>query len=76
MASCSVFDDSVDFDSILNATRSSNPNVRKKALREFCPCHVKKNIDVIWNRILEMKDDPDGVVRDQVVHSLCDGSPR
>ncbi len=76
MSSCSVFDESADFDGILKATQSSNPTIRKKALKEFCPCHVKKNIEVIWNRILDMKDDPDGTVRDQVVHSLCDGSPK
>lgn len=33
--------DSVDFDELMQATYSSNPAVRKKALKEFCPCHVK-----------------------------------
>jgi len=65
-----------DFDELIRATQSSNPTVRKKALREFCPCHVKKDIDVIWDRILEMYTDSDENVREQVVHSLCDGSPK
>lgn len=68
--------DSVDFEEILTATFSDNPSIRKQALREFCPCHVKKDINLIWDRILEMRDDPSGIVREQVVHSLCDGSPK
>jgi vesicle coat complex subunit len=66
----------VSFDEILKATHSTNPQIRKSALKEFCPCHVKKDIDPIWDRILEMVTDADATVRDQVVHSLCDGSPK
>ena len=67
---------STDFDELMEATYSKNPTIRKKALKEFCPCHVKKDIEKIWDRILEMKTDESPVVRDQVVHSLCDGSPK
>jgi vesicle coat complex subunit len=63
-------------DGVIQATKSSNPMVRKKALKELCPCHVKKDVDEIWSRIFEMVTDPDARVRDQVVHSLCDGSPK
>jgi sulfite reductase alpha subunit-like flavoprotein len=36
---------------------------------------VRKNIEDVWQVILSMKNDPDELVRDQVVHNLCDGSP-
>ncbi len=64
------------FEQLMAKTHSSNPMTRKKALREFCPCHVKKDIEVLWDRIFEMVTDPDERVREQVVHSLCDGSPK
>jgi len=36
---------------------------------------VKKDFEVIWDRVFEMVNDPDENVRYQVVHTLCDGSP-
>jgi len=41
----------------------------------MCPCHVKKNIQEFWDRIIEMVKDPDPDVRYQALHNLCDGSP-
>eukprot|EP01116_Phalansterium_solitarium_P009635 TRINITY_DN23888_c0_g1_i1.p1 TRINITY_DN23888_c0_g1~~TRINITY_DN23888_c0_g1_i1.p1 ORF type:complete len:117 (-),score=14.93 TRINITY_DN23888_c0_g1_i1:72-422(-) len=73
---CNSIANSLDFDEILAATHSSNPTLRKMALREFCPCHVRKDFDIVWARVLEMITDEDENVREQVVHSLCDGSPR
>lgn len=68
--------DQFDFEELIRSTKSCKAVIRKKALKEFCPCHVKKNIDEIWDRIFEMITDSDPNVRDQVVHSLCDGAPR
>jgi len=59
----------------VEATRNEDPSERMLALRELCPCHVKKNIKEFWDRIIEMIHDPDPDVRYQVVHNLCDGSP-
>jgi len=56
-------------------TRSEDPKVRKLYLRELCPCHVKRDVDVVWDRIIDMVDDPSPDVRYQVMHNLCDGSP-
>lgn len=59
----------------VEATRNEDPKARVLALRELCPCHVKKNIPDFWDRIIEMIHDPDPDVRYQVIHNLCDGSP-
>ncbi|KAL6080505.1 Apoptosis inhibitor [Balamuthia mandrillaris] len=62
-------------DDFLKNTKSEDPKVRRLYLRELCPCHVKRDIAVVWDRILEMVTDPDPEVRYQVLHNLCDGSP-
>jgi hypothetical protein len=59
----------------VEATKNDDPKSRLLALRELCPCHVKKNIPEFWNRIIDMIHDPDPDVRYQVLHNLCDGSP-
>jgi len=60
---------------VIALTHSSDSKVRKSTLRDMCPCHVKANIEALWQRIMEMHDDPDPKVRYQVMHNLCDGSP-
>lgn len=60
----------------IRLTRDEDWKIRKAALREMCPCHVKKEIPEIWQRTLEMYTDENAMVREQVVHSLCDGSPQ
>jgi len=62
-------------DEFVEATKNEDPKERLLALRELCPCHVKKNITEFWDRIIDMIHDPDPDVRYQVVHNLCDGSP-
>jgi len=68
-------DECVSLEVFLNLTHHQDPITRKKALREMCPCHVKHNVRILWDRILEMTQDPDSTVRYQVLHNLCDGSP-
>jgi hypothetical protein len=65
-----------DFEVLLTQSRSADPRQRLAALREFCPCQVRKEVDQLWERVLEMTGDPDDQVRYQVLHTLCDGSPR
>jgi len=57
-------------------TYSKDPRVRKKCLTKMCPCRVKADVDAFWTRIIEMVNDPDPSVRYQVLHNLCDGSPK
>lgn len=64
-----------DIDEILSLTRHDNADVRLEAVRQLCPCRVKKDIDVFWARVLRMADDADPRVRYQVLHIMCDGAP-
>ena len=63
-------------DALLHQTRDSNPNVRRAAVRELCPCEVRSDISDVWDRILELASDSDVGVRRLVFHSMIDGSPR
>ena len=59
----------------IEKTKSSNARTRYLALKDICPCRVKEDIDLFWNRIFEMAHDEDALVRSQVLHTICDGSP-
>lgn len=50
----------ITVDQFLELTHSEDPVVRKKALRELCPCHVKHDVERFWQRIIDMRFDPDG----------------
>ncbi|MBA2609506.1 MAG: HEAT repeat domain-containing protein [Actinobacteria bacterium] len=50
--------------------------MRKIAVTNLCPCHVRANVPEAWDRTLEMIRDPSPLVRRAVVHMLADGSPR
>ncbi|CAD5122538.1 unnamed protein product [Dimorphilus gyrociliatus] len=64
-----------DINEVISLSKHSDPTVRQRALREMCPCRVKTDIGEFWARVLEMIDDPATNVRQQVLHTLCDGSP-
>lgn len=61
---------------LIGLTHDRDSKVRKVALTNLCPCHVRADFPEAWDRILEMVADPDPVVRSAVVHMLADGSPR
>jgi len=61
---------------VIEATHSKKWQTRKMALKKMCPCRVQKEIDILWTRIFEMVNDEHAEVRYQVVHTLCDGSPK
>ena len=60
---------------LLELSRDRDPKVRRKAIAALCPCEVKMHDSAIWERFIEMVDDPDVLVRRWIVHVLCDGSP-
>ncbi|OWF50925.1 hypothetical protein KP79_PYT07449 [Mizuhopecten yessoensis] len=53
-------------ETIVDLTRHASPQVRQAALKEMCPCRVKKDHDEFWKRVLEMIDDEATNVRFQV----------
>lgn len=75
-ATCSLNDAPDDAKAIIALSKSADPAERKYALKKMCPCKVKREVDALWVRIVEMCKDPDDSVRYQVLHSLCDGSPK
>lgn len=52
-----------------------DPAVRRTALRELCPCHLRRNIPAVWDRVLGLVHDEDVRVRGAILHLLADGSP-
>jgi len=60
---------------VIEGTYDPDPKVRRAFLRDMCPCHVKRDVDLLWTRIMEMSTDVNPAVRYQVMHNLCDGSP-
>jgi vesicle coat complex subunit len=67
--------DTTDINVILGLSKHPDPQVRKASLREMCPCRVKDDVDAFWRRVIEMVDDESPLVREQVLHTICDGSP-
>lgn len=62
-------------ETIVDLTRHPSATVRQAALKQMCPCRVKKDHSDFWIRVLQMVDDEASNVRFQVLHTLCDGSP-
>lgn len=65
-----------DIDTVIALSRHPDPCVRKMSLLQMCPCRVKSEIDRFWERVFDMRSDPEAIVRAQVLHTLCDGSPK
>ena len=63
------------FHDYIKRTYDPDPKKRKQALKDLCPCHVRADIPELWERIFECLHDEDGIVRDQALHALGDGSP-
>jgi hypothetical protein len=65
-----------ELETLLEQTADASPKVRAHALAALCPCHVKHNDRRVWDRVLELTQDPALEVRRWVFHLLGDGSPR
>ena len=60
----------------LELTYDDDPRVRQVAVRNLCPCHIQGDVEEVWDRLIEMADDPDDGVKHDVLHTMVDGSPR
>ena len=64
-----------DIDQLIELTKAENTQVRLKAVKEMCPCHVQTDQPDFWERCFELAQDEDKAIRQQVLHNMCDGSP-
>lgn len=64
-----------DIPALLDLTRSADIKSRRRAIMALCPCELKSHSAEVWQRVIEMADDPDASVRRSVIHTVADGSP-
>jgi HEAT repeat protein len=62
-------------DRLLELSRSQEARARQLACRNLCTCHVRADDDRVWTRLLEMVEDPDPLVRGDVLHAITDSTP-
>jgi hypothetical protein len=43
----------------LDRSRHPSARERRSALLELCPCEVRANVPAVWDRLVEMQNDPD-----------------
>jgi HEAT repeat protein len=64
-----------DLDGILELSRSGESRLRQLACKNLCTCHVRADDDRVWTRLLELVEDPDPLVRGDVIHAMTDSTP-
>jgi HEAT repeat protein len=62
-------------DTLLELSRSKTSRARQLACRNLCTCHVRADDDLVWTRLLELVEDPDPLVRGDVLHAITDSTP-
>ena len=65
-----------DLSKIIHLSKDKDPDIRLKAVENLCPCKIKRDYEMVYNRLFELSTDENVKVRFQVLHNICDGSPR
>jgi len=63
--------DGIDY--YLSLASSLDPTDREMAMKNLCPCHVRRQIDAVWEALYRGLQDPDLKVRQAAWHTLDDG---
>jgi hypothetical protein len=63
-------------DGLLELSRGEESRARQLVCKNLCTCHVRADEDRVWTRLLELVEDPDPLVRGDVIHALTDSTPR
>jgi hypothetical protein len=64
-----------ELDGLLELSWSKDASARQLACRNLCTCHVRADYDRVWTRLLELVEDPDPLVRGDVIHAITDSTP-
>lgn len=62
-------------DVLLELSRSEDSRARQLACKNLCTCHVRADYGRVWTRLLELVEDPDPLVRGDVIHAITDSTP-
>jgi len=65
----------IDFKEMLILSNNVDANIRLMVIKRLCPCQIKDEIDMFWQRIFQAADDPCPKIRYQSLHNMCDGCP-
>ena len=71
-----LLNDTRDLSQIIHISKDQDPHIRLKAVEKLCPCNIKKDFEMVYERLFELSTDEDVKVRFQVLHNICDGSPQ
>ena len=58
---------------LVDLSKSKDPEDRLETADNLCPCHVRRQIDEVWDTLYRLREDPDLQVRKAAFHTLRDG---
>ena len=59
----SLINSTENIEEIISLTALKDPVLRVKAVQRLCPCRVGKDVELFWQTIFSLAEDPDPKVR-------------